>query len=250
MWERIYWYKVGIVRRISIIIMRFFYEEILVLGDSHASVFWHKTFNKSFKGYFFNVVAVAGATISGLNNPNSNTQALSEYLSKLDDSKARIVIVMLGEVDTGFVIWYRAEKYKLSVSEMADLALHNYQILLEDIKKRFTVICVSTPLPTIQDDNDVGEIANIRKQIKATQVQRTILTLMFNKEMQSYCQKNSIFYMMLDDETLGKDGLVKNDMLSQDPKDHHYDKDNYSSLLIEKLKGIIKPHEASTPTAK
>jgi hypothetical protein len=224
-WERIYWYKKTAIRRMTIFVKRLFLSEILVLGDSQASVFWHKPFNKTFQGYFFNVVPVGGATVSGLDNPNSKTQALAEYTSMILDSKAKNIVVFLGEVDTGFVIWYRAEKYQSSVTEMADLALMNYQKLLKGLKDRFHLICISTPLPTIKDGSPHGEVANLRKSIKASQLQRTNLTRMFNKKIEENCSQNDIAYIMLDGESLGDDGLVREDILNKDPADHHYDKD-------------------------
>lgn len=60
---------------LKIRIQRLFYQEILVLGDSHSGVFRNILFRQSFPRCFFNVVAVTGATASGLQNPNSQTQA-------------------------------------------------------------------------------------------------------------------------------------------------------------------------------
>lgn len=51
------------------------YKEILVIGDSHASVFKNTEFLKAFPNHFMNVVSIGGATVSGLKNPNSQTQS-------------------------------------------------------------------------------------------------------------------------------------------------------------------------------
>lgn len=219
---------------------RLFYEEILVIGDSHAEVFLSNTFNLTFKKNIFNVISIGGATVSGLDNPNSKTQAMQIFSKYINKTKAETVIVLLGEVDTGFVIWYRAEKYKLQVSEMYDKALRNYKELLINIKnKNKKIICISTPIPTIMDNQEFGDVANLRKEISATQKERTELTLNFNKDIEHYCLDNDIKYISLDKESLDKNGLVKKSLLNDDYRDHHYNRKVYSSMIIEKLKYFI-----------
>jgi hypothetical protein len=213
--------------------------EIIVIGDSHASVFKQDIFKSSFPKYFFYIVSIGGATVSGLTNPNSKTQALPIFRSKIESSKAKVAIVLLGEVDTGFVIWYRAEKYQTSVEPMLKMAVENYQNLLLEISKKASIICISTPLPTIEDDNDWGDIANARKEVKATQLQRTDLTLEFNQLMQTFCEENDLTYISLDRDSLGENGLVDSSLLNENCNDHHYNEKKYADLIIERLKPLL-----------
>lgn len=143
-------------------------REILVLGDSHSPVFNHPLFKEKFPNLFFNVLTVIGATASGLENPNSTTQAYPVFRKAVGQTAAQQVIVMLGEIDTGFVIWYRAEKHQESVSAMMDKAITSYSRFLTELKMRFEVVCISAPLPTIQDGNDWGDIANARREVTAS----------------------------------------------------------------------------------
>ena len=233
--KNIYKYSINFCKRL-------FLEEILVLGDSHAEVFYQQNFKLTFPNLFFNVVIVGGATVSGLENPNSKTQSLPIFLTNLKHSKPKTVITLLGEVDTGFVIWYRAEKYKNSISSMLNKAIHNYQNFLREISisKNCPIICISTTLPTIDDGyNWEGYVANARREVKATQLQRTKLTNEFNKCMRDFCEKNNIFYLSFDDETLGDNGLLKSEILNINGNDHHYDFEKYSHLIINKLKAIL-----------
>lgn len=214
-------------------------QEILVLGDSHSPIFNHPLFKEKFPNLFFNVLTVIGATASGLENPNSTTKAYPIFRKAIKQSTAKQVIIMLGEVDTGFVIWYRAQKYQESIAAMMDKAIASYSVFLAELKMHFEVVCISTPLPTIQDGNDWGDIANARREVTASQVERTALTLEFNRTMQGFCMKNGIRYVMLDDLSLGEHGIVKADLLNRDCNDHHYDSDQYSRLLVEGLTGVI-----------
>jgi len=92
---------------------------VLVLGDSHAAIFNHPHLQGCFPDTYFHVCFIGGATVSGLENPNSKTDSRRIFETALATCRHRkTTIVMLGEVDTGFVIWYRAAKYKESVDEM------------------------------------------------------------------------------------------------------------------------------------
>jgi len=214
-------------------------HEILVLGDSHTPIFNHPLFKERFPELCFNVVTVIGATASGLENPNTKTQAYPIFKEAIARSAAEQAIVMLGEVDTGFVIWYRANKYRESVSAMMERAVASYSRFLQEVAARFEVLCISTPLPTIQDGNDWGDVANARREVTATQAERTALTLAFNKQMQAFCEQHNIRYLMLDDASLGESGVVRGELLNSNPKDHHYEPDIYARMLVERLTGVI-----------
>lgn len=215
-------------------------SEILVLGDSHAEVFSHESMASELPDYMFNVISVGGATISGLENPNSKTQAMPIFQSALSVSSARIAITLLGEVDTGFVIWYRAEKYNMPVDIMFDIAVRNYQRFLSGLRENRAVVCVSTPLPTILDGNDWGEIANARREVKASQSQRTELTMAFNQGMRQFCDETGIDYLMLDGDSVGANGLVRSELRNRDPKDHHYDQPAYARLIAGSLRSVLE----------
>lgn len=226
-------------RIVQLSVRRRLFEEVLVLGDSHADVFEEDAMKSSFPGRFFHVVAVRGATVSGLENPNSKTQAYPTLMAQARRSKARVAIVLLGEVDTGFVIWYRAEKHGAPVARMLDKALRNYQKFLLELVPRFRVICISTPLPTIRDGQDWGEVANIRKNVQTTQAERTRLTLEFNRRMRDFCKKNGIDHLSLDERSLGPDGLVSPHLLNPDPRNHHYAKDVYAEMMVGDLQRLL-----------
>lgn len=213
-------------------------ETILVLGDSHVEVFSNRQFVQAFPRTYFDVCSVGGATASGLENPRSKTQAFQVFDKALNERKYNTIITMLGEVDTGFVIWYRAQKYNVDVMEMFDQAVNNYVTFLNKVKGFANLTVISTPLPTI-DDESTGEIVHARKEIVTTQKDRTELTLRFNQQMEQFCKKQNIKYINLDDASLGTQGIVKQELKNKDPKDHHYDFDQYATLIISKLKNEI-----------
>lgn len=227
-------------RPVMLRIRRITREEILVLGDSHATVFERRDFKKAFPEHFFNVVSVRGATVSGLSNPMSKTQSMPTFLRALAKTQARTAVVLLGEVDTGFLIWYKAQKHTEPVDVMLDRALENYQNFLKTVSEKSKVICVSAPLPTIRDGQNLGEIANLRKEVKATQRQRTDLTLEFNRRMRAFCGTNGFRYISLDEESVGPDGLVSEHLLDSNPKEHHYDRSKHAAMIIRPLQNCAE----------
>jgi hypothetical protein len=220
---------------------RLYLKEILVLGDSHARVFRNPLFLREFPGHFFHVVPVGGATISGLSNPRSKSQAMPIFDERLRQSRPVWIVVLLGEVDTGFIIWLRATRHGTEVLAMMEAAVTNYRAFLEKTVAKGPTLCISTPLPTITDDNDWGEVATARMEVRASQWERTALTLEFNRRMREHCAALGIPYLDLDGQCLGEDGLVRSEMLCTNRNDHHYDDDVYAAMLATALKPLFSP---------
>lgn len=213
---------------------------VLVLGDSHALVFSSEQMTALFPEHTFEVTSVGGATVSGLKNPNAVTQAMPQFNSALQATTAKTVIVMLGEVDTGFVIWYRAQKHGSSIDLMLEQALSNYQKLLVDVAKNFRVICISTPLPTISDDMQWGEVANLRKEVKASLSERTRLTVKFNALMEAFCIGEGISHLNFDHLSIDETGLLAKTLRNADPSDHHYDPSAHALMIAPLLRPLLE----------
>jgi hypothetical protein len=101
-------------------------------------------------------------------------------------------------------------------------------------------VVISAPLPSIEDGDILGEIANLRKSVKSSQAERIQLTMKFNQEIEIFCLENDIFYLNLDADCLDVSGKIKKIYLNDDPKDHHYNQDAYANLIASNLVGI--PH--------
>lgn len=226
-------------------------EEVLVLGDSHARVFGSARVRARFPHVYLNVVTVSGATASGLANPNSKTQAYGTFERALGRTRARTVVVMLGEVDTGFVIWYRAAKYGVPVEAAFATTLETYEGFIRSVRARgFATVCVSAPLPTITDGTAWGDVANERRAVTATQRERTALTVAFNAEVARFCRAEGVTHINLDARSLGPDGLVRGDLLNRNRADHHYARRNYARLVTRHVvRPLLRPGNPKTRPA-
>jgi hypothetical protein len=186
--------------------------------------------------------AVRGATAQGLHNPNSQTDALAKFQIRCDEAKAwQHLVFLLGEVDCGFVIWYRAEKHGVSIDSQVEHSLTAYVGLLErQIDRGHEPIVLSVPLPTIRDGQDWGEVANARREVKASLVDRTGLTLEYNRRLREACTRIGAVWVDATTPTLDPDtGVVKDSYRHANPEDHHLDLEAYARLLAERFPHAI-----------
>lgn len=235
--------------------------KILVLGDSHARSYFScrsrrrrrwKTPDMCMNGvqshFRFRVKYVSGATAQGAVNPSSKTKALSVFrggLSKINSDEYDYIAIMLGEVDCGFVIWYRAEKYSISIDEQLNLSVNNlFDFIHDEVLSKFEpnqVIVMGSVLPTIKDDQDWGEVCHLRRSIKATQLERTELTFRYNSMLEELSDAHGYNYIDITDETLDKNtNLVGDEFLNENKLDHHLSFKKIWKFWISKLTGIVK----------
>ncbi len=207
------------------------------LGDSHTKIFIYIAQQYLWFHTRFKFCIVEGGTAMGLVHPRSKTQALStfrSYLQKISTNEA--LLFCLGEVDCGFLIWHRAEKYGVSVSEQFDLSLKNYIYFLNEVKKQGfkSIIVCSVPLPTILDQQTWGEVAKLRSGIKATLKKRTELTIQYNLELRNVCKKKDYFFLDFEKNILNPNkGVIDDCFRHPNPFDHHLNEKKISPTIVK-----------------
>ena len=217
--------------------------KILCCGDSHTKVFWYC--NKKKTDFYFDVCLVGGATAQGAVNPNSKTDALNIFEKKIKNTNADKILIMLGEVDCGFVIWVRAKRYNISVDEQVNICVNNLfsfidNILMTTNYKKEDIIITGAVLPTIQDSTDKKYLSGARSEVDVSQIERTKKTIEYNNLLKKNCDKYGYIYIEITGDIISKEGIVKNEFLSTDPADHHLDNNKTCNLWLSKLKNIYK----------
>lgn len=209
---------------------------VLCIGDSHIKVIE----DVHVPGVWFRVKMLGGATASGVENPNSKTQSRSIFGAWLKRAKPwQGVLIQLGEVDCGFVIWYRAERHGISISEQLEMTLDSYAGFIESIRamnfRRVTVL--SAPLPTIGDSpTEWGEVANLRKAVTTKQIDRTNLTLKFNELLSERCSAIGVEFVDVTSKQLDPHtGIVDRKLLRPTYHDHHLADEPYARLIGDEL---------------
>lgn len=225
-------------------------KHAICLGDSHISVFRYINRENLLMGYTFDVVVVGGATAQGMLNPNSKTDALKIFKQRISKAKHfQTLFFQLGEVDCGFVIWYYAEKNSISIKEQLSRSIENYTNFILEIKGRgFSNICVlSAPLPTIEDGQDWGEVANVRREVKASQLMRTKLTQKYNQFLKVFCLRNNIMFLDVTSPLYDLNtGIIHDKFINKDITDHHLDDSKYSRIIcgaIQEMDSSLCPSE-------
>ena len=211
-------------------------RRIIVLGDSHAGVF--ERYVAPRVNALFDIVSVLGATAGGMANPNSRTAALPVFQARLARAPgAQTVLLELGDVDCDYVIWYRAEKHGLTVDEQFETSLANYLAFIDSLITRGLAVWVmSAPLPTIGDGPQRGEVARLRQGVSVRQIDRTSLTIRFNRRLQLWCLERGIRFIDVSGEQLdASTGIIKPNFLNRDPLDNHLDDASWGNTIVREL---------------
>lgn len=206
---------------------------VFYLGDSHVRYIKKAAKFGLLSPHYVSGVEVGGATAVGMRNPNSQTDAIGRFRRKAgDQSRDAILVFHLGEVDCGYVIWYRAEKYHESIEHQMMNSIDAYfEFVDELLSKDFgRIIITGATLPTITDDDQVGEVVIKRSSITATQEQRTALTVRYNELLRDGACRRGLPYIDVDEHVVDPDtGLVDTRMRHPNPENHHMN-GNYASV--------------------
>jgi hypothetical protein len=204
-----------------------------LVGDSHVEAVRHAA-ALGLLEHGCAATVVGGATAVGLRNPNSATDAIGAFRRALLPARDGVVpVIHLGEVDCGFVIWYRADKHGESVESQFDRSVAAYMGFVDELLDGGygTVVVTGASIPTIRDGQDWGEVANARREVTATLRQRTDLTFRYNERLSSEASKRGLPLVdlagqMADPAT----GVISDAYRHPNPTDHHADPDKTAPL--------------------
>ncbi len=230
-------------RRISALLLR--RRHVLGIGDSHIGALS----NVRIPGVWFRARPLNGATATGVLNPDSRTKSHVIFGARLARAKPwQQVILQLGEVDCGFVIWDRASRRGLSAAEQLTLTLDSYEVFLRRVLDMgfARVLVLSVPLPTIGDDPTLrGHVARFRRGVTASQAQRTELTLQFNSELRRRCEALEVEFVDVTSDLLDPlTGLIDRRYMRETHHDHHLADEPYAQLIasaLAPLMGVTSP---------
>jgi hypothetical protein len=212
-------------------------KKFYVFGDSHTEVFTY--INSIKKEEFFKIVRVEGATALGMVNPNSKTNALEIFnLEIAKIPKRSRLIFLLGEVDVGFLLWYRSIKMNCDIRIEMEKSISNYIAFLLKLKLAgFRRVYVMSPSPPcILDDFIQIQNNKLRREIEISLVERIRLATDYNRTLKERVTALGFGFLdvlpsMIDDQTKE----VKSEFLRLDKKDHHLESSTYAKLVLEKI---------------
>jgi hypothetical protein len=218
------------------------HQHALVLGDSHAAVFRHPSWRQV--PVRFDVHAVGGATLTGLGKVDSASGARKHFDRTVTYAQASrrhpiAIVMLLGEVDCGFILWRRHERTGTPLDGLVEQAVANYRQFVVASQQLSPVVVLSAPLPTLVDLTNIGDYAGKRRDIKASRAERTALVRTLNQQCGEMARDVGATFVDLDSASLGPDGEVSELLVGIDPRDHHYDQVVYARLLQRALAPVL-----------
>jgi hypothetical protein len=209
-------------------------------GDSHAVVFREIARRGMLPHTSFDIAIVAGATALGLANPNSQTRALPQFEHVIQRlPRARPLLFMLGEVDCGFVIWWRAQTKRVKPRAELKRSLRNYVAFLERLlgDGRRRLLVAAAPPPTILDGQHWGEIANLRREVTASLTERTELTFEYNARLRDWTRREGCSFLDYEADIVDpSSGLVAVEFRHANPCDHHLAAGPFAGVMARHLR--------------
>ena len=212
-----------------------------IVGDSHTRAMrWAAEHGLVDRACVF--VEVIGATAGGLRNPNAHTDALATFRKSLLPYDPDVVpVVHLGEVDCGFVIWYRAAKYGEPVQQQLEQSLAGYFDFVDQLTASGydRLVISGATLPTIREGQDWGDVPNARREVKQPLAARTRLTLSYNQKLAQGAAQRGLHFIDIVEEIIDPTtGTVSDRFRHPDPTDHHLDPEKTGPLWAKLLNGL------------
>lgn len=222
---------------------------VVCLGDSHLFVFrddlpHDQNVTHLVPHAWFDTCIVTGATARGLVNPFSYTNALNVYRRRIELAEPwQPVVFQVGEVDCGFLIWFRARKQGEPVDEQLRHSIESYVGFIGEVRARgFEQLYVlSAPLPTMRDGHEWQGSARARTAIRdVPQRDRTELTRRYNAELARLA--GDYEFVDVTEPTLdATTGLISDAYVNPSQDDHHLAVEPYSRLVAERLGPRLHP---------
>jgi len=150
---------------------------MLLIGDSHVRPLTYIRIDG------INVVSVSGATMSGVVNPNSKTNARAIFLKSIQSERPNIVVSSLGEVDVGFLCLINSKNEEEAKHSIVKSMKRYLEFLQELTELGIKVYCCTIPLPYMKDEELRKAKIKMRRRIDFDLSARIKLTEYFNDQL-------------------------------------------------------------------
>lgn len=218
-------------------------RRILVIGDSHGGVFEYCFDHDLLTPHLVNCEIVAGATAYGLNNDQSATGAWQKFTAALERfSRFDVVVIVLGECDCSYALWKKAESLHLPPAELIPRSLQGIRRLVARVGQNQAVrriVLVGASLPSIEDGMLAVQENLLRREIAATQKERTALVLEFNRRLAELAAELNVGYFDLTGQTMNLQTGLLDRRYAAGGDDHHLSHPASGALWAETLRGVL-----------
>ena len=212
---------------------------IKVIGDSHTSIFDAYTGSE----FIFDQTRVHGATARGSANPKTKTNSLEQFRNGLKGPKAKKVIIGLGEVDCGYIIWWRNafknETIEKALTDSMDGMFNFIQSEILQIYEPKDVIIMSVIPPVIEDNTNPNFLEGRRAEVNPSIEDRYELTVKWNNVLAERCNKLGYTCININSEITDSNNRVLNKYRNPNALNHHLWEYSTLDVVLNKLKDYV-----------
>ena len=150
------------------------------------------------------------------------------------------MLISLGEVDVGFLVFLRAQENSHDVRAYTDIALTRYQefVRQEVLARGARPIMISASMPTVESYSAWNGLNGLRRKVGASRAERAAETTYWNDRCAEWCRSAGGVWLDLTPATTYADGRVRQEYLNEDPENHHLRRDRYRTLVVGMLRDI------------
>jgi lysophospholipase L1-like esterase len=195
---------------------------IYVVGDSHTAIFKN---DPAFK--VMEIAATANNLIREKTTANSH-QKLQEIMNTMD-KKCDFIMLVLGEIDCRFHIYYQAQKRETYMSRIITETVYNYGAALDWMERQGVKPIILGIPPTGTYDGFERDTPG--KPYASPEILSEIYRI-FNNQMKFYCNFYGYIYIDIYSKTADEKGFLKKEYAA----DAVHLNLNAKPLILEMLK--------------
>jgi lysophospholipase L1-like esterase len=198
---------------------------IYVVGDSHTAIFKNDP--------AFQVVEIAGTAHNLINvkSTSNSNQKLQQVIDSIDKN-SDLVMLVFGETDCRFHIYYQAQKRGVSISDIINETVFNYGLALHWLRGSGIIPIVFGIPPPGTYDRFVFDTPS--KPYASPEILAKIYSE-FNSKMKIFCSKRAFAYIDIYSKTVDDKGFLKKEYAA----DAVHLNLNAKPLILEMLKERI-----------
>jgi lysophospholipase L1-like esterase len=199
---------------------------IYVVGDSHTAIFKNDP--------AFKVVEIAGTAhnLIDFKSTSNSHQKLQELINSMD-KKCDLLMLVFGETDCRFHIYYQAKKRVVSICDIIDETVFRYLEALEWIRDNHVDAIVLGIPPVGTYDRFEFDVPG---KPYAPPETLTKIYKEFNKRMKKTCEGNAYIYLDIYSKTADEKGFLKKEYAA----DAVHLNLNAKPLILDMLKERLK----------
>jgi len=191
--------------------------KVLIQGDVHT-INMRLAYERGLlpKEHTYEFTTLPGATTHPLDNPNGRRNTIKHFKGELSSIKPEVLITHVGETDCSFSIWYRHEKYGITIEDQVIESIKGYFDYLKDAEQIVDNIIVTSVTPPTLPQGVTHPALKLRNEVMSPVSNRMALTAIYCEILYGHCVERGYTYVAAN-QSIVKHGSVLPEFLGTDP---------------------------------